>query len=131
MKLLYLPLLIILRLLPAVSFTDPIDKVAELIRAGNIHDLSALFAPNIEITILDEENVYSKAQAVVVLENFFNENRPRSVKLLHKINSNPNYQFGVLIFASDKATFRITYTLKESNQSWVLIELRIETEKVK
>ncbi len=131
MKVLYLPLLIMLYTDPAVITTDPIDKVAQLIRQGNIHDLSKMFAASVEITMQDEENIYSKTQASLILDKFFSQNKPVSVKMLHKVNSNPNYLFAVLILNTQKDTFRITYTLKDTEGSPMLIELRIETEKVK
>ena len=131
MKHFYLPLVVVLFLIPAVTPGDPVDKVAELIRQGNIHELSKLFAPNIEVTILDEENVYSTAQAEQILDKFFAQNRPHTVKMLHKINSNPNYRFGVLIVNTDKGPYRIAYTLKGTGGDLMMIELRIETEKVK
>jgi hypothetical protein len=131
MKLLYAPLFLILYLVPAVPVADPIDKIADLIRQENIHELSKLFAANVEITILDDENVYSKAQAELVLNKFFSENRPRAVKMLHKVNSNPNYRFGVIILTTDKNTFRIAYTLKVADSNFTMIEMRIETEKVR
>ena len=115
----------------AFCFADQIDNVADLIRQGNIHELSKLFAPNVQTSILDDENVYPKAQAETVLSKFFSQNRPQSVKLLHKINSNPTYRFGVIIASTDKGAFRIAYTLKETNGNFMLIEMRIETEKVK
>jgi hypothetical protein len=117
--------------LNAVSLADPIDKVAELIKLGNIHELSKLFAANVEVDIPGDENLYSKAQAELVLDKFFNQNKPKSVKMLHKINSNPNYRFGVLIMDTNRGIFRIACTLKETEGILVLIEFRIETEKVK
>ena len=131
MKLLCLPLLLILYLVPAVTIADPIDNIATLLKQGNIHELSKLFAPNIEITLPDEENIYSKTQAELVLDKFFNQNKPRAVKMLHKVNSNANYSFGVLLINTDKGIFRLTYTLKQTEGSMMLIEMRIETEKVK
>lgn len=129
MKLSYLPLVFILCLV-SVFVADPIDKVADLIRQGNAPELSKMFAPNVEMTILGEENVYSRDQSEVILEKFFNQNKPLTVKILHKVNSNPNYLFGVLNLTTDKGTFRVSYTLKDTNGSQRLIELRIETEKV-
>ncbi len=130
MKLFYLPLLIISYMVPAI-IADPIDKVAELIKQGNTRELSKIFAPSVEITIQDEENVYSKVQAGLILDKFFSQNKPSAFKMLHKVNSNPNYLFGVLILTTDKGPFRVAYTLKETNGVQTLIELRIETEKVK
>jgi hypothetical protein len=130
MKLTYLPLLFTLCLV-CVFVTDPIDKVADLIRQGNTSELSKLFAPNVEISLLGQENVYSKDQSEVILDKFFNQNKPLAVKMLHKVNSNPNYLFAVLTLTTDKGPFRVSYTLKGANGSQQLIELRIETEKVK
>jgi hypothetical protein len=131
MKRFYLPVLIILFIVPIVSIADQIDNVADFIRQGNIRELANLFAPSVSITILDEENTYTKPQAEVALDKFFNLNKPRAVKILHKITSNPSYKFGVVIVTTDKGTFRVAYTLKETNGSFLLIEMRIETEKVK
>jgi len=131
MKRFYLSAIIILFLLPITLFADPIDNVADLIRQGNIRELANLFAQSVSVTILDDENTYTKPQAEGVLERFFNQNKPKGVKILHKITSNPSYKFGVAIVTSDKGTFRIAYTLKETNGSFLLIEMRVETEKVK
>jgi hypothetical protein len=132
MKLIYLPLLMMLYMVPVVSFAaDPIDKVAEFIRQGNISELSKLFAPSVEITMPGQENVYSKEQAGIILDRFFSQNKPRSIKMLHKINSNPNYLFGVVMLTTDKGTFRISYTLKGTAGSMMLIEMSIEQEKAK
>lgn len=131
MKLSYLPMFMFLCLVPVASAGDIIDKVADLIKQGNIHELSNLFAPQVDVSILSEENNYSKTQAELVIDRFFNDNRPKAVKLLHKVNSNPNYQFGVIIMTTAKVAFRVTYTLKGSGTNLMLIELRIEADKSK
>jgi hypothetical protein len=130
MKPFYL-LMLILFLFPSTSPVDPIDKVAGLIKQGNIHELAKLFASNIEITILGDENVYAKDQAELIVDKFFSQNKPKTVKVLHKINSNPNYRFGVLIVNTDKGPYRVAYTLKGTGGDLTIIELRIEAEKVK
>lgn len=117
-------------MVPAV-IADPIDVVANLIRKGDAKELSKMFAATIEITVRDEENVYSKAQAELIVDKFFNQNKPVSAKMLHKVNSNPNYLFGVLILNTINGPFRVAYTLKKVENTLALIELRIETEKVK
>ncbi|MDP9079718.1 MAG: DUF4783 domain-containing protein [Bacteroidota bacterium] len=129
MKLLYLPLFI-LYMVPAVV-ADPIDNVAALIRQGDTNQLSKIFAATVEITILDEENVYSKVQAKLILDKFFSQNKPLSIKMLHKVNSNTNYLFGVLTLTTAGGPYRIAYTLKKAEGGLALIELRIETEKIK
>ncbi|MDF2434119.1 MAG: hypothetical protein JWP44_3750 [Mucilaginibacter sp.] len=129
MKQPYLLLLILCVSPVRFLLTDPIDDIAGFIRQGNIQQLSTLFAPSVEISLLGEENVYSKVQAELILDKFFNQNKPKAVKMLHRIDSNPNYLFGVLIVNTDKGTFRIACTLKQVDGSIKLIEMRIEPEK--
>lgn len=129
MKLKYLPLLILLYLVPNVCLAGPIEKIAELIKQGNSHELAKFFAPSIDLTVLENTNVYSKTQAELILEKFFKENRPSSATVLHKVNSNASYNFGVLLLQTDKGKFRVSYTMKEIEKEMVIIELRIETEK--
>ena len=129
MKLRYFPLLTLLFLLPLAVKADDIEKIADLLKQGNVHELARMFSSNVDMNILDEANVYSKAQSEMILEKFFKENKPHAVKLLHRVSSNPNYNFGVVILTTDKGKFRISYTLREINKVMTLIELRIETEK--
>jgi hypothetical protein len=129
MKLRYFSLVTLLFLLPFAVKADDIEKIADLIKQGNAHELAKMFSSNVDMNILDETNVYSKAQSEMILDKFFKENKPRTVKLLHRVSSNPNYNFGVVILTTDKGKFRISYTLREINKVMVVIELRIETEK--
>jgi len=129
MKLLYAALFALLSI--NLAGTDPIMQFAELIGKGNIHELAKSFAPTIDITLADATNTYSKAQAELVLTQFFTQNKPLSSKMLHKVNSGNNFEFGVVIINTDKGIYRASFTLKNTNGSMQLIELRVETEKVK
>jgi hypothetical protein len=131
MKFLCLPTFIILLLLPRIALADPIDNVASLIKEGNTRELSKLFASNVEISIMDNENIYSQAQATLIVDKFFSTNKPKSIKLLHKVNSSVNYRMGVFILTTDNGPYRVAFTLKETNSKVTIIELRIESEKMK
>jgi hypothetical protein len=131
MKLIYLPSFIILLLLPRIAPADPIDNVANFIKQGNTKELARLFANNIEIAIMDDENIYSRAQATLILDKFFSKNKPKGIKLLHKVNSSANYRFGVFILTTDTGLYRVAFTLKDTDGKMTIIELRIENEKVK
>jgi len=129
MKLLYMPIFVLLYLIPVAA--GPIERVADLMRQGNVAELTKLFAANVEITIQDEENLYSKTQAGLILDKFFSQNKPTSVKVLHKINSSQNYIFGVIILNTQKGPYRVAVTIKQTGATSELIEMRIETERVK
>jgi hypothetical protein len=131
MKLLYLFLLMLPLSFLSVGQADIIDTTAELIKQGNINELAKSFSSTVELTVLDEENVYTDAQAELILTNFFKHNQPKSVKILHRITSNANYRFAVLILNTNGGVYRTSFSLKNVKGRFELNELRIETEKTK
>lgn len=129
-KLLYLFLLYLpFPGLAAYAGGDPITNTVELIKKVNIHEFSKMFASTIDLTILDEENIYSATQAEQVLESFFKNNPVKSVTVLHRVNSNPNMRFAVLTVVTGNGTYRTSVSLKQVNGQFLVNELRIETEK--
>lgn len=122
-------MLVLLYLVPNVALAGPIEKIAELIKQGNAHELAKYFAASVDVTVLDNTNVYSNTQAEVIIDKFFRENRPLSATVLHKVNSNATYNFGVVLLHTDKGKFRVAYTIKEIEKEMVIIEMRIEIEK--
>ncbi len=130
MKLLYLPLLALL-IFP-VSPTDTVDTVAQLIGKGAVPEIARLFPAEVEIGLPGtEQDTRTKAAAVSILEKFFAQNKPVSVKILHKINNGGNFQYGVVILATAKGPYRVSFNLKNENGSVQLSKLLIEPEKVK
>jgi hypothetical protein len=130
MKLLYLPLLALL-LFP-VSPTDTVDTVAQLIGKGSVHEIAKLFPAEVEIGVPGtEQDIHTRAAAVGILEKFFSQNKPLSIKILHKINNGGNFQYGVVILATTKGPYRVSFNLKSENASVQLTKLLIEPEKVK
>lgn len=130
MKLLYLPLFALL-LLP-VSPTDTVDTVAQLIGKGAVHEIAKLFPAEVEIGLPGtEQDTRTKAAAVSILEKFFAQNKPLSIKILHKINNGGNFQYGVVILSTAKGPYRVSFNLKSENGSIQLTKLLIEPEKVR
>ena len=128
-KFLYLFLLIFPFSPRGINTTGPIDKAAELLKNTHIAELAKMFSTSVDITILGEENIYSNSQAQLVLENFFKNNPVKAVKILHRINSNPNFRYAVFIVTTDGGIYRTSISLKLVNEHFLINELRIENEK--
>lgn len=131
MKIIYLHSIILLFLLPLVVKADPIDNIMHMLKQGNTQELSKLFSDNVEVTVLGNDNDLDKATSIPALDKFFADNKPKSVRLFHKIDSNPNYLFGVIFLNTDKGLYRISLTLSKHDAEMKIVEMRIEIEKTK
>lgn len=108
---------------------DVIDTLSSYVKSSNSRDLSEYFSSVIELSILTEEDEYSKAQAELILRNFFSKNKPVSVKIIHRLSSNPNYRFAVLSLLTNTDKFRISISLSSSGDKFLIKEIRIEYDK--
>ena len=131
MKLIYLSSLVVLFIVTAAFQSDKIDNIAGFIKQGNTPEIIKLCASTVETTVMGQEDTYSKRQVEDALNKFFSQNKPQHVQLLHKVNSNQKFLFGVVILKSTGGTYRIAYTLNETEGAMKIIELRIEVEKTK
>lgn len=108
---------------------DAIDKIAALLQQGQAHELAKQSAASLELSILNDEKVVSRVQAETLLNNFFAANKPISVKVIHRINTNPSMIYAVAQLRTNNGSFRISYSIKNTNGNQELSELRIESEK--
>ncbi len=108
---------------------DIIDDIADLFQKGDTKEISKYFSSSVELTINDEENVYSKVQAELILNDFFKNNTPLNSKVVHKVTSNANYKFGVIMLETKKNNFRTSYELKNTAGKFQITQIRIEANK--
>ncbi len=106
--------------------SDNSAKIASLLGAGNSQGLSRYFTPNVDLTVLSSDDVYSKAQAEQILKKFFDEKPPTAFKIEHdgETKAGDRYVIGNLMTASGK--YRVTYFLKQLNETQLIKQLRIE-----
>ena len=129
MRLLCLLLLNICVATPTVNIIgDPVDNAVMLIKNGNMREFTKTFSPDVELSILNNENI-NPAQAEPALENFFKNNAVKTVSVVHRIASNPNIRYAVLDVVTATGTYRTSVSLKLVNGQFLVNELRIEAEK--
>jgi hypothetical protein len=126
-----IPLLLATLVLPMLLLAqDQVkDLVVDAMRSGNSKDLAAQFIANIDLTVKEASDVYSKAQAEQVLRKFFNENPPVDVAIEHSgVNkSGDKYYIGIL--RTRTGYFRTTFFLKKTEEGFLVKQLRIENSK--
>jgi len=108
---------------------DIVDTLSSLFKSANSKEISKNFSSSVELKINEEEDVYSKAQAEQILRDFFTKSAPVNSTVVHLINTNPNYRFGVLSLSTKNGKFRVAITLKKVSNTFYITELRIEPEK--
>lgn len=111
---------------PVQFQTDLINEISLQFKSGNAGEIAKNFNANIDFSIGDESDVYSKPQAEQILRDFFTKHNPQSSSVIHVINTNPNYQIGILSLETKSGKFRITVTFKKISGSFLITELRID-----
>lgn len=105
---------------------DVIGKISDVFKSGNAQELSAYFNKTIEIEIDGEENFYSKAQAELLMKDFFNKNKPTKFQVNHKGAKDSN-GFAIGTLTTDSKIFRVSIFLKADGNTSLIHQLRIET----
>lgn len=108
---------------------DVIDDVSGYFKSGNVNELSKYFSTTVELSILDKEEVYSANQAQLILKDFFVKHPPQGAKVIHRVVSNVNYKFGVIILNSAKGNYRVSFELKNTAGGFNITQIRIEENK--
>lgn len=109
--------------------TDSFETIAGYFKASDSRTIAGYFAPLIEMNILTDENEYSKAQAELIIRDFLSKNKPVSVKVIHRLNSNPNFRFAVLSLHSEKNKFRVSISMAKDGELFFIKVIRIEYDK--
>ena len=110
--------------------SDFIGEISNEFRQGDSKGISKYFSPTINLSILDDNNVYSKVQAEIILESFFKSNSPTGSKIIHRLDSNPNYQHAVIELNTVKGFYRVSYSIRINNSQPQIVEIRIEQNRI-
>ena len=121
-------IIFVLFLTPCLNFAQAdFSAITQAISSGNSEALGKFFDNSVEVAILDNEDVYNKAQAITVVKNFFGKYQPKSFSQVHEGTSRGNdskYCIGDLV--TNQATFRVYIYVKSDGQKSTIQELRFD-----
>lgn len=101
------------------------NEILLSLQSGNAKVLSRYFNQNVELVVLDNDNVYSKAQAQQIVGNFFSNYPPESFSLVHDSGKEgAKYVIGNL--KTKNGNFRVYFLLKQKDGKDYIHQLRIE-----
>jgi hypothetical protein len=102
-----------------------LDDVINALRNGNATELSRYVDDNIEISLPDKSNSYSRAQAVVILQDFFTTNGVKNFEVTHK-GDNKGSQFCIGTLQTRAGNYRTTVFMKTKNGKQLVKEIRFQ-----
>jgi Domain of unknown function (DUF4783) len=102
------------------------NTINAALSGGDSHTLAMYFDNNVNVTILDNENTYSKAQAEMVIKDFFAKHQPKSFAPVHEGTSPEGSKFSVGTLTTASGNFRTFVLIKQKGTTFLIQEIRFE-----
>lgn len=103
-----------------------IEDIAVAMKSGNAAQLSRYFDNRVDITLPDKSDNYSRAQAEMVIRDFFTNNSVRNFEIKYKgENSGSKYCIGTLL--TKNGNYRTNLFLKQKDNKQVLQEIAFQS----
>ena len=112
----------------SVVAADVIDDIAIAIRSGNPKNISKYFIENVDLKIIEQEDVYSKQQAEMILKDFFSKHAVKSFTIAHKSEARNGSQYVIGTLETGNGKFRTYFLIKTTGGKTLIQQFRIETE---
>jgi hypothetical protein len=118
-------ILIGMMVLSTASVAQIPDEIIFSLKTGNAAKLAKHFSQNVELMVLDSENVYSKAHAQQVMNDFFKKYPPSNFTIIHQGGKDDSsYAIGNLQVENNR--FRVYFLIKSKSGASYIHQLRIE-----
>lgn len=102
------------------------NQVTAAFRVGNHKELSRHFDTKVDMVILSKENSYSKAQAEIILKDFFEKNRASGYQVIHQGRSRDGAQYVIGSLTTASGQYRTYVLVKGDGDKARIQQLRIE-----
>ncbi len=101
------------------------DEIILSLKSGNAKILSEYFNQNVELMVPENDNVYSKAQAQLIVNDFFTTYSTQGFSVIHQ-GGKEGAQYVIGNLSTKKGSFRVYFLLKNNNGKDYIHQLRIE-----
>lgn len=102
------------------------ETISTAIKLGNYKELSKYFDTKVELTIATKEDSYSKAQAELIVKDFFAKDKVTNYQVIHRGKSPDGAQYAIGTLSTAKTTYRTYVLTKEVNGNLRIQQLRFE-----
>jgi hypothetical protein len=105
-----------------------VESIATAIKTGNSRELARYFAPTVEIIIPGSDGAYSKAQAEIIIKEFFTKSTPVSFVVNQKGNSAGGSTFIIGTYTNKAETLNVYILLKPVNSVALIQQIHFESD---
>ena len=114
-------------LIVGISFRpiNGIDDVISALRAGNAAEVGKYIDENVELSLPDKSDNYSKAQAIMILKDFFANNVVSGFETKHTGDNSGN-QFCIGTLHTKSGDYRTTVFMKTKNARQSVKEIKFQ-----
>ena len=111
-----------------ISATEINDEISLALKAGNAKELAVYFNKNIDLNIPENEGIFSKAQAELIMKEFFSNHTSIEFAILHKGSSKDGAKYTIGNLTTKEGTFRAYYYMKANEDSFLIHEFSLNKE---
>lgn len=111
-----------------LSATPITDNLSRALKNGDAEEISRHFGTSIDLSIPNNEGVYSKIQAKLILKTFFLKNKPSGFSVVHNGNSKNNSFYSIGDLITSNGNYRTYILYKEVDKKVTILELKIEAD---
>ena len=113
----------------ALFSNNPIpDALTTAFKKGDANQISNFFGNSVDLTIPENEGVYSKIQAKLILKTFFLKNQPSDFKVLHNGDSKNSSHYCIGSLKTNKGNYRTYLLYNQKDGNITILELKIESD---
>ena len=105
-----------------------VEDVTASIKAGNSKELAKYFGPTLEIILPGSEGTFSKAQAEMIMKDFFTKSVPVSFVVNQKGNSTGGAQFIIGTYKSKNEKLNVYILLKPVSNQLMIQQMHFEAD---
>jgi len=110
----------------ATAQADITPEVAAAFKKADAAGIAAHFMAQVELTTPEKEGVFSGSDAQTILARFFKENPTTAFTIKHQGTSKLDDQFRIAEMTTAKASYRVTFFMKKSDNAMQIKQLKIE-----
>jgi len=100
------------------------DEIKNAFVSGNSKKLALFFDRNVELLLIDKGDVYSKAQAELIIKKFFVNNSPESF-IVESESKDETTNFAIGRLKTNKSDFRVFIAWRDNSKKLIVNQMVI------